>query len=628
MDEDADHEDRTPPKHPAKRPDVAERIRLRKDKETSVVQTGWRALCQDMGITDRIEQIIPEVTRIRVETCLLLNLHFIRLLEEGKAVSAIDQNLVGRAMQCTYSKRPPADPDLHETFRAHYLPLCVNRPANSCLPRISDILLDQRNQLLSNVKNHVAVHFEARHRAFVRLLIKKAAQEVPFLTAVIEDLDSCTWILTTATLWRPSESIEQLLPEYPRLYGNIPPDAAWRLQALADAIRPLVGPLPAAPAAKPHMYLPWMSRIAREFSARGHRSFALVPQAAFSAPFLAITPTTWPELLPKAGKRKAPEALLDAFPAIGRLTSRGKTFANRITTNGMSASVFFLVEKRGAPKEDREVRIHPNQRVVGLDPGKSPDFLTRATVGGDWNGTDRRSGELHLGTRDFYHRAGFKKRTFLISRWMARDADVAWFNERAPSRDGLGLEEFGGRVTAVTGSMYALIRFHTARRVRKLRRRVTVQKQREGDRVCAEITGGKRAVVAFGAATVGKGGAKGQCGPCEAVRRRLSSHHGATVVMVEELRTSRRCSTCLSGVGGFMVSRRRMIIEDGVPTVSRGGEGGYETCHNVRACTNPLCRIVWNRDVNAARNIAWICVSMARGESRPAEFTRAGVWGS
>jgi hypothetical protein len=636
MDEEGD-EDPARSKHPRKRPDIAERLKLRRDKETSVVQTGWRALCQDMGITDRIEQIIPEVTRIRVETFLLLNLHFLRLLEEGRAIPAIDQNLVGRAMQCTYSTRPQADADLHETFRDHYLPLCNNRPANSCLPRITNILLDLRNQLLSNVKNHVAVHFEARHRAFMRLLLQEAAQDVPFFDDVKEDLDSCTRILTTATLWRPNESIQQLLPEYPRLYGNIPHEAAWRLQALADSIRPSVGPLPAAPEAKPHLYLPWMFRLCRKFSERGKRSFALVPHAGFSAPFLAITPTTWPELLPKAGKRKAPEELPDAFPAIRRMMTRGKSFAGRITTDGVSASVHFLVDKRGAPKEDRKVNIHPKQRVVGLDPGKSPDFLTGVVVEGGWDGIERQEAQLHMGTKEFYHNAGFKKRTFLMSQWMSRDANVAWFNEVAPSGNGVGLHDFGKRVTAVTGSMYALIRFHTARRVRKLRRRVTVQKQREVDRVCAEITGGKKAVVAFGAASVGRGGAKGQCGPCEAVKRRLSSHHGATVVMVEEFRTSQMCSTCLSGLGGFRVLRRRRITEDGVPTVSEGGRlsdeesgGGaksYETCHNVRACTNPLCRIVWNRDVNAARNIAWICMSIARGEGRPAEFTRTGVWG-
>lgn len=630
MDEEGDN-------HPRKRPDVAERLELRKNKETSVVQTGWRALCQDMGITDRIEQIIPEATRVRVEACLLLNLHFIRLLEEGRDVPVIDQNLVGRAMQCTYSTRPSADPDLQVTFRDYYLPLCRNRPASSFLPRTNDILKDLRNQLLTNIKNHVAVHFEARHRAFVRVLLREAAQEVPFFGEVKEDLDSCTRILTTATLWRPTESIQQLLSEYPRLCGNIPTLAVLRMQVLADSIRPGVGPLPAAPAANPHLYLPWMSRLCREFAKRGMRSFSLVPQSALSAPFLAITPTTWPELLPKTGKRKAPEELLDAFPAIRRMMTRGKSFAGRITTDGVSASVHFLVDKRGARKEDKRVSVHPEQRVVGLDPGKSPDFLTGVTVDGGWDGMEMQKSQIHLRTGEFYHRAGFKKRSFLMSQWMGRDAEVARFNETAPSGDGASLEEFGRRVTAVTGSLYALIRFHTARRVRKLRRRVTIQKQTEVDRVCAQISGGRKAVVAFGAASVGRSGAKGQCGPCEAVKRRLSSHHRATVVMVEEFRTSQKCSKCLSDVGGFRVLRRRRVTEDGVVTVSEGGRlrdddsrGGarcYETCHNVRACTNPLCCIVWNRDVNAARNIAWICLSIARGEGRPAEFTRAGVWG-
>jgi hypothetical protein len=89
-----------------RRPDLVERAEARRNKDTSVVQTGWKALCGDLKITERPEEIIPVVTRIRVETCLLLNLHFLRLLEEGREIPAIDQNLVGRAMQCTYSKRP------------------------------------------------------------------------------------------------------------------------------------------------------------------------------------------------------------------------------------------------------------------------------------------------------------------------------------------------------------------------------------------------------------------------------------------------------------------------------------------------------------------------------------------
>ncbi|GAQ92588.1 hypothetical protein KFL_010640010, partial [Klebsormidium nitens] len=590
----------------------------------------------DLGIRDRIEEIIPEVSRIRIETCLLLNLHFIRLLEEGKPIPVIDQNLVGRAMQCTYAKKAQADAELQETFDHHYLPLCPNRPINNCLPRITNVLLDLRNQLLSNIKNHVAVLFQSRHRAFMKLLLREAAPGVPFFEEADEDLESCTRLLTTATLWRPNESVQELLPEYPRIYGRIPEAAIECLQDLVDSVRPEVGPLPAASQSRPHLYVPWMRIISEESSDRQLRSFSLVPHASFSAPFIAITPTTWPELQPKSGKRKAPGELRDAFPSIGRLESGGKTFADRITTDGVSASVYFPVEKRTPPPEDRMVHIHPKQRVVGLDPGKHPDFLTGIAVTGDWDGISHQEEVIGLGTRDFYHRAGFKNRTFLMHAWMSRDLDVAAFNKDAPSGNTVSLEKFGKRVTFVSANLYCLVRFHTARRVRKLRRRVTIKKQIEVDRACKKITAGKKTVVAFGAAQVDAGRTKRQCGPCESVKRRLSSHHKATVVLIDEFRTSQVCSTCHSDVNKFAVLKRQRVMEDGLPTVTEvgrrededgGGRTSYKTCHNVRACTNPLCRMVWNRDVNAARSIAWICMSIARGEGRPAEFTRAGVWG-
>jgi hypothetical protein len=298
---------------------------------------------------------------------------------------------------------------------------------------------------------------------------------VPFFEEMDEDLESCIRLLTTATLWRPIETVQELLPEYPRLFGRIPNAAIETSQNLVDTIKPQVGPLPAAPQSSPQLYMPWMRIISEELSDRGLRSFALVPHASFSAPFIAITPTTWPELQPKTGKRKAPEELQNAFPSLRWLKSRGKTFANRITTDGVSASVHFLVEKRPLPREDQVVHIYPKQRVVGLDPGKHPDFLTGIAVTGEWDGIERQDEIINLGTRDFYYHAGFKKRTFLMHSWMSKDLDVAAFKEGASSGNGVCMEEFGKRVTFVSASLYILVRFHTARGVRKLRRRVTTR---------------------------------------------------------------------------------------------------------------------------------------------------------
>jgi hypothetical protein len=347
-----------------------------------------------------------------------------------------------------------------------------------------------------------------------------------------------------------------------------------------------------------------MWSMAKAFEAEGQRFFSLVPHASFSAPFIAITPTTLPKIMPKGGKRKIDVTLPNLF-AVSRLGSRRKMFAKRITTDDVTASVSFLVDKRPELATVTEVvpkHVHPGQRVVGLDPGKSPDFLTGAVLEGGWDGESPQEETLHFSSRKFYHEAGFKKRSFLMSKWMEEDVDVRTFNEQAPTRSCLDSESLGWRIQAVYSSLYSLVRFHTAKRVRKLRRTVTIQKQRMVDRVCLSITKGKKTVVAFGAAKVGSTKAKSHpCGPCEAVKRRLSSHHAAQLIMVNEYNTSKRCSACWAMLEDFKVPTRRRVVEDGMRTIS---EESMETCHNVRACINPLCRIVWNRDVNAARNMA------------------------
>jgi hypothetical protein len=326
-----------------KRPDVTSRRELRKGKETSFVQVGWASVCSNLEITKRIEDIIPEVARIRVERCLL-NMHFIRLLEAGQDLPMIDQNLVGKAMQCIHSKRVSPDPELAKTFRDNYTPCCPNRPPSSCLPRISKILEDLRNGLITNLRNHVVVHLEARHRRFLDLELTRLIEAVPFF-AVKKNRESCVRLLTRASLWDPRSSFAEPLPFYPRIRDTIPVGAQLALRRLIDEVRPRVGPLSVKPSSQPHLYLPWMWSMAKSFEAEGQRFFSPVPNASFSAPFIAITPTTLSEIMPKGGKRKSGLTLPDLF-AVSRLGCHRKTFANRITTDGVTASVSFLVDKR------------------------------------------------------------------------------------------------------------------------------------------------------------------------------------------------------------------------------------------------------------------------------------------
>ena len=87
------------------------------------------------------------------------------------------------------------------------------------------------------------------------------------------------------------------------------------------------------------------------------------------------------------------------------------------------------------------------------------------------------------------------------------------------------------------------------------------------------------------------------------LKRALRSY-GVTVVMVDEFRTSKTCSAC------------HCTVEN----VSYRGV----RCHEVVRCQNTVqpCRIYWQRDFNAARNIRSCFMNKLNNEPRPLAMTR------
>lgn len=74
---------------------------------------------------------------------------------------------------------------------------------------------------------------------------------------------------------------------------------------------------------------------------------------------------------------------------------------------------------------------------------------------------------------------------------------------------------------------------------------------------------------------------------------------GAHVVSVDEFNTSQVCSVC----------RTTERLQD--------GHGRAKHPHYVKVCTNESCRIVWNRDINAARNIREVGIFLLLRRVRP-----------
>ena len=152
------------------------------------------------------------------------------------------------------------------------------------------------------------------------------------------------------------------------------------------------------------------------------------------------------------------------------------------------------------------------------------------------------------------------------------------------------------------------IDFRTSNKVKKLRWRCYIHKQKAVDEICKELIGGRdkdKLVVAFGDASFNHASKGHAPSPRRRlIRNRLAKAHGVEVLDVREFNTSRVCSSChsrhpLQNPTGLKVSKP----------------------HFVRRCNNITCQTTWNRDVNAARNIRDLGRLLWLGMKRPLLFS-------
>ncbi|KAK9389697.1 hypothetical protein V1515DRAFT_642597 [Lipomyces mesembrius] len=149
---------------------------------------------------------------------------------------------------------------------------------------------------------------------------------------------------------------------------------------------------------------------------------------------------------------------------------------------------------------------------------------------------------------------------------------------------------------------------------RPLRWKTYCREQKALHRICMRIKGSKRVrkedvVVAYGDGQFGSTMRGKRAAPVKKLRKHLRRY--ATVVAVDEHRTSRVCSKH----NQQQTERTGLADEEdeggGTPPDvvhirgQRNADGAKgPSLHPVLYCNK--CHTVWNRDVNAARNIAWI----------------------
>lgn len=163
------------------------------------------------------------------------------------------------------------------------------------------------------------------------------------------------------------------------------------------------------------------------------------------------------------------------------------------------------------------------------------------------------------------------------------------------------------------GRLDKVLRFYGSVRYRKFTQNGFYARERVLDALVQRITKGRRnVVIAFGSANVGSC-VKGNP-PIGAKAFRRHCQKRCKVVLIDEYLTSKVCSKC---------NKRTLKQMQGNIYDDKTEEWHRKAIWAVQVCQD--CAVVWNRDVNASRNMLAIFMSLNENGVRPPAFRRPTV---
>lgn len=643
--------------------------------QKTVIKTGLSTFCKEPLLLELIEKAVQACSQVSWEASMLASFHVLRCLENKIPVEPIDQNFWTRCISsiANGTKGPPKTTS--RCFRDSFDAYSLLRPPEyvpvSREPYMCHIFEGLRETMLVNFSTVFAETFKSRLCKWLRMhVMLQSHHETIKQPSVIK---SVVTLLCSAST-NEEGNVDVLHPRFTRLSHLTPEHIQW-MQELVTSTRMQIGnhlPLSLETPEAVHSYLPFLYTILEDIqrhvdvdtadqkSISGIRTFSLLPQKKFRAPFLHISTTVLKALLQTLRGRKQKDNakyddvqryvdyLLDCVDesqlwrecfCVEKMKGK-KRFANSIKTDGLSVSVTVEMPIEGDPlpskgtkrkqaKEKKEkddvVSARKNvidkcrqklpDRCVGIDPGVRSPFTgvvyNKQAIETLTHQENTRFETFSWSAAEYYKRCGITSRTKQMDKWTSACPPVQQFNETVASSKTASSEAYALRISKVLESLPTLLDFYVKkRRVRRSRWYAYMQKQRAEEDMIETITATrnhkeqKKVLVAYGnAAMHNVRGTKPVVQ--KALRRKLMKR--CMLIDVDEFRSSKLCCSCLRHMNG-------KTLESG------------KKSYGVRHCNNSAChRIYWNRDVNAAISILLRCIRFLLGQEEPREFLRSFV---
>ena len=236
------------------------------------------------------------------------------------------------------------------------------------------------------------------------------------------------------------------------------------------------------------------------------------------------------------------------------------------------------------------------EQCLGLDPGKRSLFTTCSN--------DDQT--LRCTRKEYHHRIRLKKFQKKINH------RITVFDQRL---NGLTfkvttVEDYLTNLTRMLNRLNEMIKFYEKKFFRKLKFSRYIRKQKTFHQLVNRITNEKITVVGYGNGGSNGVGIKGASMPIKTFRRHLEQDKKAIVVGIDESYTTKMCFQCQEETD-VVKHWKEKEKKDGTKKLVL-----IET-YGLRRCKNNECRITWDRDINASQNILLLLTCLMEGSVRP-----------